>query len=283
MKKLALISLILLMILCGCKRKEFAPFVIVKQEILELNRTYKAEDLIEDVDNVGLLIEVLSNNIDTSRPGDYTVTYKISSPNGKKHVEKTFVFRVRDNDAPILTVPKEIHLKQGQLFKISDYAQAYDSREGNITDRIVYSGDVNSYREGTYQIQVSVTDSFSNTSSESVAIIIEKGDPSSFIANISGDYTDVSYEYGQAPSLTLNTNKTFTLYLNGCSILSAVEGEYVMFENHLYLRSPNYYFSDKPEEDLVCFVIMMDGTLKFETELNICAPNYGDIFKKSGQ
>ena len=243
----------------------------------------KAEDLIEDVDNAGLLIEVLSNNIDTSRPGDYTVTYKISSPNGKKHVEKTFVFRVRDNDAPILTVPKEIHLKQGQLFKISDYAQAYDSREGNITDRIVYSGDVNSYREGTYQIQVSVTDSFANTSSENVAIIIEKGDPSSFIANISGDYTDVSYEYGQAPSLTLNTNKTFTLYLNGCSILSAVEGEYVMFENHLYLRSPNYYFSDKPEEDLVCFVIMMDGTLKFETELNICAPNYGDIFKKSGQ
>ncbi|MBQ1315028.1 MAG: hypothetical protein IIY57_02455, partial [Erysipelotrichaceae bacterium] len=34
------------------------------------NRTYKGEDLIEDVDNVGLLIEVLSNNIDTSRPGD---------------------------------------------------------------------------------------------------------------------------------------------------------------------------------------------------------------------
>ena len=283
MKKLALISLILLLILCGCKKKEFAPFVIRKQEILELNQTYKAENLIEDVDNVGLIIEVLSNNIDTSRPGDYTVTYKISSANGKKHVEKTFVFRVRDNDAPILTVPNEIHLKQGQLFRITDYAQAYDSREGNLTDRIVYSGDVNSYHLGTYQIQISVTDSFNNTSVENVDIIIEPGNPSSFIEQIAGDYTDISYTYGQAPALTLNTNNTFTLYLNGCSILSAVEGDYVMYENHLYLMSPNYHFSDKPEEDLVCFVILMDGTLKFETELNICAPNYGDIFEKSGQ
>lgn len=281
MKKLALISLILLMVLSGCKGKEFAPYVTQKQEILELNGTYKAENLITDVDNIGLIFEVLDNKIDTSRPGDYPVTYRISSANGKKSIEKTFIFRVRDNDAPVLTVPEEIRLKQGQIFSIGNYAQAYDSREGNLTDKIVYDGVVNSYREGTYQIEVSVGDSFGNVSRQNVRIIIEAGDSSSFISQIAGDYTDTTYTYGQAPALTLNTNNTFTLYLNGCSILSAVEGDYIMYENHLYLKSDEYHFSDKPEEDLICFVIMMDGTLRFESELNICAPSYGDIFEKS--
>ncbi len=53
-----------------------------------------------------------------------------------------------------------------------------------------------------------------------------------------------------------------------------------MFEDRIYLRSPQYSFSDKPEEDLVSFAVQLDGTLQFMTELDICAPNYGDIFKK---
>ncbi|MBR2544536.1 MAG: DUF5011 domain-containing protein [Erysipelotrichaceae bacterium] len=280
MKKLSFISLILLLILSGCKGKEFTPFVTQTKEILDLNESYKAENLIDDVEDVGLQFEVLNNTVDTSKPGDYSITYKISSPDGKKSVEKTFVFRVKDHDAPALTIPDEIKLKQGQSFSISNYATATDSRDGDLTDKITYSGAVNAYKEGTYQITVSVSDSFGNTSSKTVNIIIESGDSASFQKQIAGNYTDITYTSGQAPTLTLNENSTFTLYLNGCSILSAVEGDYVMFEDRIYLRSPQYSFSDKPEEDLVSFAVQLDGTLQFMTELDICAPNYGDIFKK---
>ena len=280
MKKLSFILLILIVTLSGCKGKEFTPFVTQTKDVLDLNESYRAEELIDDVENVGLQFEVLNNTIDTSKPGDYSVTYKILSSDGKKSVEKTFLFKVKDHDAPALTIPDEIKLRQGQAFSISDYATAEDSREGNLTNKITYSGAVNAYKEGSYQIEVSVSDSFGNTSSKTVTIIIESGDSTSFQTQIAGNYTDITYTSGQAPTLTINENNTFTLYLNGCSILSAVEGNYVMFEDRLYLKSPQYVFSDKPEEDLVSFAIQLDCTLKFMTELDICAPNYGDIFQK---
>ena len=280
MKKLSVISLIMLLILSGCSGKEFTPYVTQNQEILELNTTYKAEDLISDAENVGLQFEVITNNIDTAHPGDYTVVYKITSPDGRKSTEKTFTFRVRDNDAPVLTIPEEIKLKLGQVFSIKDYASAEDSRDGNLTDQITYSGSVNAFREGSYEIVVSVSDSFGNTSEQKVTIIIEGSADGSYLENIVGTYKDISYTSGQAPTLTLNSNNTFTLYLNGCSILSAVEGDYVVYENRIYLKSPSYKFSDVPEEDLVSFIIQLDGTLQFNTELTICAPNYGDIFEK---
>ena len=92
---------------------------------------------------------------------------------------------------------------------------------------------------------------------------------------------DSSYNSGQTPTLTLKSDGTFELYLNSCSVVNLVEGNYKQYENVLYLISPNYRFAYPDEADVARFIIQVDGTLMFDSKLEICAPNYGDVFVKS--
>ena len=280
MRKFLLAIILLSVVLTGCQ-KAFEPNVIQLVTIIEQESVVDPLTLVQDADDKGLDIQVKENTINTSIPGDYYVIYTITSHNGKDSVEKRFDFSVADADAPVLIIEETITIRQGSVFTIFDHAKAVDERDGDVTDRITYTGAVNTYKPGEYPITVTAADRFGNTSSTDVKIVVTAVSNDELAANIVGEYTDVSYTTGQSPTVMLRDDGTFILYVNGCTVFSAVEGEYIVHNGFVYLTSSTQPFSSVPEENIISFTIQPDGNLVFHSEMKSCAPNYGDLFTKN--
>ncbi len=279
-KKIMLLTLLFsLIILSGCSTP-FDPQIAVRKPYLDIDEEYDANDLVYDVEDSGLRIEVIQDTINTSVPGDYIVTYIVYSADGKQHATKEIQISVADKDIPDLTVEDVITLKQGNLFSIADYASAQDTRDGDLKNKITYTGELNTFKPGEYLITVSVSDRFNNTAQKDVKIIVSENDEVNYVKLISGNYTDITYQSGQTPTLTLKEDGSFALYINGCSLLSVIEGKYIAVEDTIYLNSPNNPFVKGNDENLMLFTIQPNGTLLFNSEMDICAPNYDDIFVK---
>lgn len=278
MRRLFISFICTLLVLSGCKSKTFEPVVSLKQEILDLNQEIDPIDLLQDVQGLGLAFEVVSTDLNTSAPGTYSITYRISY--NRDSVEKTYEVTVKDNDPPVIECPDTIEILYGNPFVFTKYAKATDYQDGDVTELMHYEGVINTYKEGSYDITIIAADRFNNTSSKKVTITVTKDKNESYRESICGTYKDSSYTSGQAPTLTLNSDGTFSLYISNCSLLNLVEGTYMQYEDVLYLTSPDYEFSYTAEEDLVRFIVQVDGSLMFDSQLNLCAPNYGDVFEK---
>ena len=278
MRRLFISFICILLVLSGCKSKTFEPVVSLKQEILELNQEIDPIDLLQDVQGLGLAFEVVSTDLNTSAPGTYSITYRISY--NRDSVEKTYEVTVKDNDPPVIECPDTIEILYGNPFVFTKYAKATDYQDGDVSELMHYEGVINTYKEGSYEITIIAADRFNNTTSKKVTITVTKDKNESYRESICGTYKDSSYTSGQAPTLTLNSDGTFSLYISNCSLLNLVEGTYMQYEDVLYLTSPDYEFSYTAEEDLVRFIVQVDGSLMFDSQLNLCAPNYGDVFEK---
>ena len=279
MKKLCKM-LVIVLLMTGCAKKDFSPEVVQTTTVLSLGQQFAPEELISYDEENGYHVEVLESTVNTNIPGEYYITYRITSKDNRQFINKTFHFMVADEDAPVLSIEDEISLAQGNFFNIADYAFAVDSREGDISNRITYEGTVNPFKPGTYTITVHVADSFNNTASKEVRVTVKEADKQSYMRIIVGEYSDKDYTSGQAPTLNIRENGTFILYINGCSFINGIEGTYILYEDTLYLTSESHPFSDIPEENIVSFKIQANGSLMFMGEFEYCAPNYGDIFER---
>lgn len=110
---------------------------------------------------------------DTSKIGTYKITYTVQD-SAKQMVSKEINLIVKDNSAPAINVidrevslNKEINLLEG--------VTASDEEDGNITDKIIYIGDVDTSKVGTYEIKYTVKDSKGKSTSKTVKIsVLEK-------------------------------------------------------------------------------------------------------------
>lgn len=279
MRKFIMISTVLCLLLSGCSSKPFEPNVKQVKEVLELEQEVDPLTLISDVDDAGLSFEVVESDLDVNIPGTYKIKYKVSL--GKKNTEMIFDFTVKDNDGPQIEIDDTLNLLYGSTFILKDYAKAIDERDGDVSDSLHFTGSINMYKVGTYTIQVIANDQFGNETSKEVTVNVNADDKNTYKETICGTYTDISYSSGQAPTLTLKNDGTFELYLNSCTVVNLVEGQYMQYDDVLYLISPDHRFFSPNEADLVRFIVQVDGTLMFDSQLELCAPNYGDIFSKA--
>ena len=278
MRKILVCLLTTLLLISGCSKKAFEPIVTVTTHILELNEEVDPLQLIVDEQNAGLTFEVVENKLDVTVPGDYDITYKVSL--NRNSVEKTFTFTVKDTDPPVIECEDRIEILYGNPFIFTDHVRATDPQDGDVINTTHYDGSINTYKEGEYLIKIIAEDRFGNTSEKDVTVVIKKDSSDSYRDKICGTYRDSSYTDGQAPTLTLNNDGTFSMYISNCSLLTRIEGTYLQYEDTLFLTSEDYIFSYVPEENLVRFIVQIDGTLMFDSHLNLCAPNYGDLFEK---
>lgn len=278
MHKKIILALSILLVLAGCSSKDFDPIVSQVVEIIELDSTEDPITFLKDVEEVGLVFTVVSSDLDVTKAGAYTIVYKISL--GRKNVERSYTVKVRDYDGPVITIDDTIDILYGGSFILKDLATAYDETDGDVSASLHYDGSIDAYTIGSYKITVIASDQFENVTSKEVVVNVKKDDKASYTKTICGTYEDISYLTGQAPTLTLNEDGTFELYLNSCSVVNLVTGKYKQYRDTLYLISKDYRFNAVDEEDLVRFKILIDGTLSFDSQLNLCAPNYGDIFSK---
>lgn len=109
--------------------------------------------------------------------GTYTIMYTVTDAAGNESTAKRTV-KVVDKTAPELTLKgsHSITLIKGEKYKEPGY-KAKDNVDGNITDKVVISGRIDTNKVGAYTLTYTVADSSGNKISvERIIIVNEKPD-----------------------------------------------------------------------------------------------------------
>ncbi len=104
---------------------------------------------------------VVSGIVDTSKSGDYTITYSVTDSDGNE----TSISRIITvMNRPIISLPDENTVNKGGAFDPLKGVNASDVEDGNITHLIeVIDNNLDISKVGTYTIKYRVTDSHGNT------------------------------------------------------------------------------------------------------------------------
>ena len=109
------------------------------------------------------------NDVDTSRYGTYRIKYHATYKN--KEIDATRTVLIRDNTAPEIKLDAAAEVvMNGQPWK--DSFTATDDQDGDITEQVQVTGDVDTTRNGTYEVQYRVTDTSGNVATASREVIV---------------------------------------------------------------------------------------------------------------
>ncbi|WP_276643472.1 DUF5011 domain-containing protein [Caldibacillus debilis] len=133
----------------------------------------------DDVD--GDLTEqiVVTGSVDTSKPGEYILTYTVSDSAGNEATEtRTVIVReVQEPDTtpPVITLKGDnpLYLNVGDEF-VDPGATATDDVDGDLTEQIVVTGSVDTSKPGEYTLTYTVSDSAGNTASVTRTVIVQE-------------------------------------------------------------------------------------------------------------
>ena len=275
-----LLCVIFLTGISACLRNTERTVILAKtKDKIEVYSNYDALDLVQNATSEEYTIEVLSNEIDINKLGSYQVTYEVTSSK-KKKTEVVFTFEVVDTKAPELTLNKEMVVKLDDTnWKITDFADAKDEYDGEISDKIIIDGEYDISTVGEYRVTIRVSDSSNNTTSKATTIYVEK----STTQTSPGLYGTYMVDYSSAsnnPTLVLNQDMTFTLRFNYCAGLQTFTGTFSQNGSKLTLESDGFNFGDSPSDTTVTMQINSDGNLTYLDDYAACSPEKNDVFKK---
>lgn len=149
-------------------------------------------------------IEILENEVDTTKAGKYEVTYKVTDSKGASRT-KTITVTVNPkietlNEAPTIDVTdKEITV--GDKFDPKDGVTAKDKEDGNLTDKIeILKNTVDPSKPGVYEVTYKVTDSKGASCTKTIKVTVKEKAPApskdnnktTTVAPKTGDSTNVS-------------------------------------------------------------------------------------------
>ena len=106
---------------------------------------------------------VATGNVNPNVIGTYTVTYNVTDANGNAAVPVQRMVFVVDDELPLISLngDAEVTIEVGDTY-VDAGATAVDNYDGDITDKIVIEGNVDTTTVGTYTITYNVTDSEGN-------------------------------------------------------------------------------------------------------------------------
>ena len=184
------------------------PTIKAEDKTLTVGDTFdpKADVTAEDVEDGNLTdkIEVLKNEVDTTKPGKYEVTYKVTDNKGASRT-KTITVTVNPkmeplNEAPTIDVTdKEITV--GDKFDPKDGVTAKDKEDGNLTDKIeILKNTVDPSKPGVYEVTYKVTDSKGASCTKTIKVTVKQktpapsknNDKTTTVTPKTGDSTNVS-------------------------------------------------------------------------------------------
>ena len=150
---------------------DLAPSIeLVGSDIIEQTIGVEYQELgYQASDNVDLDVTSkvsIENNIDINKIGEYKVIYKVSDSSLNETVKERTV-KVIDNIAPVITLKgnKKITVKVNGNYEEQGYF-ANDNYDGNVTDKVKVTNNVNYSNVGTYEILYTVSDSNNNQTTE---------------------------------------------------------------------------------------------------------------------
>ncbi|HHK5550792.1 peptidase M4 [Bacillus anthracis] len=108
----------------------------------------------------------VNGEVNTSKSGNYVVTYTVTDSQGHEVTAKqTVTVKVREeveNELPILKVPATTTITKGDQFNPMAGISVTDKEDGDLTSKVTYVGTIDTSKPGTFEIIYSVRDSVGN-------------------------------------------------------------------------------------------------------------------------
>ena len=126
--------------------------------------------------NLTTKIEVKKNDVDTTTPGKYEVTYKVTDNQGASFT-KSITVTVNPkmevlNEAPVIHATDKT-ITVGDTFDPMAGVTATDAEDGNLTTKIeVKKNDVDTTKAGKYEVTYKVTDNQGATRTKTIAVTV---------------------------------------------------------------------------------------------------------------
>ncbi|MDK2802669.1 MAG: DUF5011 domain-containing protein, partial [Oscillospiraceae bacterium] len=166
-------------------------------------------------------IVVVSNNVDTTKAGDYKVLYSVKD-SGDAATSREINVKVKSvpsgmNSLPTIQVEDKV-IKVGDIFNPSKDITAMDKEDGDITDKIVVvSNNVDTTKSGDYKVLYSVKDSGDAATSKEINVKVKSIEYPELIISV----TSISINEGETVDLFSFIDKAFDK--NDGDILSRVK------------------------------------------------------------
>ena len=126
--------------------------------------------------NLTAKVELEKNDVDTTKPGKYEVTYKVTDNQGATH-RKTIIVTVNPKMEPMNAAPvikaEDKTITVGDTFDPMDGVTATDAEDGNLTAKIeVKKNDVDTTTPGKYEVTYKVTDNQGASFTKSITVTV---------------------------------------------------------------------------------------------------------------
>ena len=157
-----------------------APVIKAEDKTITVGDTFDPMDGVTAIDaedgNLTSKIEVKKNDVDTTTPGKYEVTYKVTDSEGASFT-KSITVTVNPKMEPMNAAPvikaEDKTITVGDTFDPMDGVTAIDAEDGNLTSKIeVKKNDVDTTTPGKYEVTYKVTDSEGASFTKSITVTV---------------------------------------------------------------------------------------------------------------
>lgn len=117
----------------------------------------------------------VEGNVDVTKPGEYKVRYVAYNEKNTNFTQIERTILVKDEIAPVITLKgkKEVSINVNETYKDAG-CTASDNYDGDITNKVTITGEVDTKKEGEYTITYTVEDSSSNKTEATRKVIVKK-------------------------------------------------------------------------------------------------------------
>ena len=157
-----------------------APVIHATDKTITVGDTFDPMDGVTATDeedgNLTSKIEVKKNDVDTTTPGKYEVTYKVTDSKGASFT-KSITVTVNPKMEVLNAVPTidaaDKTITVGDTFDPMDGVTATDAEDGNLTSKIVVEkNDVDTTKAGKYEVTYKVTDNQGATRTKTITVTV---------------------------------------------------------------------------------------------------------------
>ncbi|MBB6453735.1 LPXTG-motif cell wall-anchored protein [Salirhabdus euzebyi] len=121
-------------------------------------------------------IQVVKNEVDVSKPGEYEVTYSVLDSDDNQ-TEKTITITVIGNEAPVIHA-SDLTLLVGDDFDPFAGVTASDKEDGDLTDRVqIDKNEVDTSTPGDYEVTYTVFDSKEKLTTKTITVTVVENTP----------------------------------------------------------------------------------------------------------
>ena len=157
-----------------------APVIKAEDKTITVGDTFDPMDGVTATDaedgNLTAKIEVKKNDVDTTTPGKYEVTYKVTDNQGASFT-KSITVTVNPKMEVLNAVPTidaaDKTITVGDTFDPKDGVTATDAEDGDLTAKIIVEkNDVDTTKAGKYEVTYKVTDNQGATRTKTITVTV---------------------------------------------------------------------------------------------------------------